>query len=101
MNTRHVGKWPSSMYMLSSAITAFEVFTNHLHVERLGPVCELPKGADLEICGDGFNERTVRMRCGDGQYFVYWRDLDSARPAKTVESSEEEAARYAVVASTE
>jgi hypothetical protein len=96
MNTFHIQRWvePNCTYILSGAITAFEVFTNHLNAERLGPVCELPKGADLEICGDGFNESTVRMRYGDGHYFVYWRDLASSGPAKTGESSEEEATGY-------
>jgi hypothetical protein len=27
-----------------------------------GLVCELPEGADLQICGDGFSDHTVKAR---------------------------------------
>jgi hypothetical protein len=82
MSTLQVEGWfePKRTYLLSSAVTGFEVFPDHLNSDRLGPVCELPIGAELEICGDGFNERTVRTRCGDGYYFVFWRDLALAVP---------------------
>jgi hypothetical protein len=67
-----------SIYKLSSAITAFAAFPGAYESCRCGPVCELPEGADLEICGAGFNHRTVSVRYGDRSYHIYWRDLASA-----------------------
>ena len=50
---------------LTDAVTAFAFFTDNRGIEHYGPVCELPEGANLEICGAGFNERTVKARYGN------------------------------------
>jgi len=42
-------------------------------------ITQLPEGAELELCGEGFNERTVRVRWAEGFYFVFLQDLDVAR----------------------
>ena len=44
---------------------------------RLGQLAPLPKGARLEICGDGFNDRAVKARYAGRFFFVFLRDLDS------------------------
>jgi hypothetical protein len=69
---------PNRVYTLTNALTAFTIFPSELDAPRLGPLCELPEQAELEICGDGFNERTVKARYGDSYYFVFWSDLNSA-----------------------
>jgi hypothetical protein len=91
MNTLHVERWfePNRRYTLSRAITAFAVFPGHLNADRFGPVCELLPGVGLEICGNGFNDSTVRMRNGDCHYFVFWRDLAMAVPADKITREEE------------
>ena len=30
---------------------------------------------DLQICGEGFNDKTVQVRLGDSIYFVFRQDL--------------------------
>jgi hypothetical protein len=42
---------------------------------RLGTISQLLPGTRLNVCGDGFNERTVKVRCEDGFYFVFWEDI--------------------------
>ncbi len=42
---------------------------------RLGAVMQLPSSARVEICGRGFNDRTVKIRSNGHYYFVFWQDL--------------------------
>lgn len=43
---------------------------------RLGLVTQLPQNAELELCGDGFDERTVKVRWLGTCYFVFRQDLE-------------------------
>ena len=36
----------------------------------------LPTGTDVTIVGEGFNGRTVRVRCNDRSYFVFVQDIE-------------------------
>jgi hypothetical protein len=42
---------------------------------RLGDLKTLPAGATIEVCGAGYNERTVKIRCGGEFFFVFQGDL--------------------------
>jgi hypothetical protein len=67
-------------YCLSKNIAAIQVLPADGPGEpRLGMITQLPEGAELELCGEGFNERTVRVRWAEGFYFVFLQDLDVAR----------------------
>ena len=44
---------------------------------RLGMITQLPHGAELAVCGPGFNERTVKVRWSGGMYFVFLQDLET------------------------
>ncbi len=76
-----VAEWvtPESLYRLSDAISAFEIDADKNGSERLGPVCTLPAGANLKACGEGFNERTLKVSCDERSYFVFLQDLHSQR----------------------
>jgi hypothetical protein len=41
----------------------------------MAPIAMLPEGAALEICGDGFDESTVRAQWAGRPYFVFRQDL--------------------------
>ncbi|MDQ2945937.1 MAG: hypothetical protein M3Y27_08345 [Acidobacteriota bacterium] len=43
---------------------------------KLGGICSLPAGAMLDICGKGFNERTIKVHWQDSFYFVFKQDVD-------------------------
>jgi hypothetical protein len=68
---------PESYYRLTDQISAFEIAYSEDGAERFGLICRLPAGAELEVCGDGFNHRTLKVRCGRQCYFVFLQDLDS------------------------
>ena len=42
---------------------------------KLGVITQLPSGATVEICGDGFNDRTAKVRYCEGYFFVFLQDL--------------------------
>ena len=48
---------------------------------KLGLFSQLPAGIILEICGDGFTDRTVKVRANDLYYFVFKEDLEIAQAA--------------------
>jgi hypothetical protein len=39
---------------------------------KLGPILHLPAGSPVELCGDGFNPRMVKVRHHDSYYFVFF-----------------------------
>jgi hypothetical protein len=62
---------------LSKNIAAIQVLpTEGAGEPRLGMITQLPQNAELELCGEGFNERTVRVRWAEGFYFVFLQDLE-------------------------
>ena len=44
---------------------------------RLGPILRIPKGATIEAFGEGFNERTLKIRYQGSFYFVFLSDLEA------------------------
>jgi hypothetical protein len=65
------------VYSLSKNIAGIQVLPAADAGEpRLGMITQLPQGAELEVCGEGFNERTVRVRWAEGFYFVFLQDLE-------------------------
>jgi hypothetical protein len=43
---------------------------------RLGAISHIPPGSRISICGDGFNERTVKISWQDELYVVFREDVD-------------------------
>ena len=66
------------VYYLGKNIAAIQVLPAESSDEpKLGMITQLPQGAQLHVCGRGFNERTVRVRWADGSYFVFLQDLEA------------------------
>lgn len=42
---------------------------------KLGLIFQLPRGTTLELCGDGYSERMVKVRYKDKFYFIFRHDL--------------------------
>jgi hypothetical protein len=47
----------------------------------LGLLSQLGPGVVLEVCGDGFDERTVMVRTSGHCYFVFSQDIEAAQTA--------------------
>ncbi len=48
---------------------------------KLGLLSQLGPGATVEICGGGFDDRTVKVRSSNHYYFVFLEDLNSQTAA--------------------
>ena len=63
-------------YTLSDDIVAMELVPAVTGEPRLGPLSKIPEGAEIECCGEGFNERIVKARWRGKFYFVFLQDLE-------------------------
>ncbi len=66
-------------YTLLRDIPALQLVVTDEGVARAGSVLQLPKGADLQVFGEGFNERTVKVQWQERFYFVFLQDLEVSR----------------------
>ena len=67
-------------YTIPKGISAIQVLpTEDGERTRLGLITQLPAGAEIEVCGPGFSDGTVRVRCSGASYFVFLDDLDAVK----------------------
>ena len=70
---------PTTSSRLSKTITVIRLVAEANGNLHDGGISELPAGAEVEICGEGFNERTVIVHWRGEFFFVFLQDLE--RPA--------------------
>jgi hypothetical protein len=67
-------------YTLPKSVSAIQILpTEDGERTRLGLITQLPEGAEIEIGGPGFSDRTVSIRCSGASYFVFLDDLEAVR----------------------
>ncbi len=67
-------------YTLPKSVSAIQMLPNEDGERtKLGLITQLPAGAEIEIGGPGFSERTVSVRCCGAWYFVFLDDLEAVR----------------------
>jgi hypothetical protein len=67
---------PSKTYTLSRRIAALRLTVGtDSRRGRLGDILQLEPGARLDCCGDGYDERTIKVCFAGEFYFVFLRDL--------------------------
>jgi hypothetical protein len=69
---------PERSYTLSRAVAAIQLVSpgGHGTKGRLGSVSQLRPGSVLDLCGDGYDARTVKVRCDGSFYFVFLQDVE-------------------------
>ena len=67
---------PVEVRIVPARISAIPVLAADDGGRRLGTITQLPRGAELQISGEGFNDRTVKVRCHDSFYFVFRDDIE-------------------------
>ena len=65
-------------YVLSRRIAAVRLLDLGNRRGKLGDIMQLPPGTRLAHCGDGYNERTIKVQCNGEFYFVFMQDLHAA-----------------------
>lgn len=66
-------------YTLGKSVSAIQIMAAEDGSRRLGLITQLPEGAQIDVGGPGFNDRTVKVRCGGSSYFVFLDDLEPHR----------------------
>jgi hypothetical protein len=67
-------------YRLARNVSAIPIlFTPSEGCSPLGLITQLPEGAQIDIGGPGFNDHTVKVRCGGASYYVFLEDLEPQR----------------------
>jgi hypothetical protein len=67
-------------YTLPRSVPAIQILpTEDGERTRLGLITQLPQGAEIEMRGPGFSDRTVNVRCSGASYFVFLEDLEPAK----------------------
>jgi hypothetical protein len=68
---------PERSYTLSRAIAAIQLVAGEGNKGRLGNVSQLRPGSVLDFFGDGYDARTVKVRCEGSFYFVFLQDVQT------------------------
>jgi hypothetical protein len=71
-------------YTLPKSVSAIQILPSEDGERtRLGLITQLPAGAEIEIGGPGFSDRTISVRCFGASYFVFLDDLEAVRKHAT------------------
>jgi hypothetical protein len=68
---------PERSHTLSKPITGIQLVLEDGKQGRLGNVLQLAPGSRLDFCGEGYDTRTVKVRCEGKFYFVFLQDLET------------------------
>jgi hypothetical protein len=71
---------PTRSYLLRKPICAIQLLPDGTGGEKLGLLTQLGSGTNAELCGTGFNERTVKVRVNGRYYFVFLQDVEEPEP---------------------
>ncbi|HEX7359749.1 MAG TPA: hypothetical protein VF283_04590 [Bryobacteraceae bacterium] len=64
------------LYELPRNISAIQSISDLDGQTRLGMILQLPEGAEVRVCGPGFNERTVKVEWEGGFYYIFREDVE-------------------------
>lgn len=68
---------PERSQTLSRTIAGIQLVPVDAKQGRLGNVSQLASGSRLDLCGEGYDARTVKVRCDGSFYFVFLQDLEA------------------------
>ena len=66
------------LFVLSKNTPAIQVLSDEKGRRRIGTLLQLPEGARLEVCGEGFDANTTKVVWEGGTYYVFLADLEPA-----------------------
>ena len=67
----------NTQFCLAKNAPAMQIVPDENGKLRLGTLTRLPEGAEVQICGEGFNDRTAKVVWGGSSYYVFRDDLQS------------------------
>ena len=63
-------------YFLSKNIAAIPVLSDEMGRRRMGTLLQLPEGARLETCGEGFDAKTIKVLWEGSYYYVFLAEVE-------------------------
>jgi hypothetical protein len=73
--------WSKATYVLPRNVPAIQVLPDELGRIRLGTIVKLPEGAEVEDCGQGFDDRTRKVCWQGGFYHIFTDDMELSNAA--------------------
>lgn len=70
-------------YSLTKNAPAMQIVPDGTGKLRMGALIRLPDGAEVEICGEGFDDRTTKVLWEGSTYYVFRDDLQLNRYSMT------------------
>jgi hypothetical protein len=67
--------YSKTFYLLPKNTSAIQTFQDGEGRLRMGTLIQLPEGAKVEMCGDGFDGRTARITWEGVSYFIFRDDI--------------------------
>lgn len=67
-------------YSLAKNAPAMQIVPDANGKLRLGTLIRLPDGAEVEVCGEGYNDHTTKVLWEGSTYYVFRDDLRASRP---------------------
>jgi hypothetical protein len=74
---------PNTHYCLAKNAPAMQIVPDETGKLRLGTLTRLPEDAQVELCGEGFDDRTAKVIWGGSTYYVFREDLQSDLRARS------------------
>lgn len=71
---------PIRSYTLSRRVAAIRLTRARGAQGKLGEIVQLQPGTRLDCCGDGYNERTIKVHHAGEFYFVFLQDVAEPEP---------------------
>lgn len=69
------GSGAEKLLTLPRPISAIQLIQKEDGTTKLGLLSQLSAGTEVRLCGDGFNERTIKVRAHGLCYFVFRQDV--------------------------
>ena len=87
-----IDQMPANRCVLRQEVPALQLIATDNGHARWGPLIRLPRGAELQEFGEGFDDQTLRVRCDGCFYIIFNQDLASAQKSPAQKRSGHNAA---------
>jgi hypothetical protein len=74
--------YAKTFFVLPKNTSAIQIIPDGYDRIRMGTLLQLPEGARVEINGEGFDNRTVRIAWEGNCYYAFREDLEAAESYK-------------------
>jgi hypothetical protein len=74
--------WSKATYVLPRNVAAIQVLADEFGRLRMGTILKLPEGAEVEDCGQGFDDRTRKICWQGGFYYIFTDDMELSNAAR-------------------